>query len=198
VLRLAIAAIVLVTVALGATPLAVQADRGVAMDVGAIDVDDRLSRGGEYRLPDLGVRNPGTERTTYAMGVGHVVDQSGREAPPAWFGFEPAELTLDPGEAAPVSVTLDIPSGARPDDYEALLRAEIVTGNEGTTVGAAAATRITFTVKPSNLLQAWQLEAEDWFRDNQPWATIVPLAAVLAAVLWFLRRRFTFSVQRRA
>jgi hypothetical protein len=160
-------------------------------------VEQKLSRGGDYRLPDIGVRNPGTETTTYRMGVSHVQGQQGREAPAGWFSFDPPLLTLAPGEASPVTVKLDIPAGAHPDDYEALLQAEIAPQGEGTTVGAAAAARLTFTVKPSNFLQAWQLEAETWFKDNQPWTILVPLVALLALILWWLRRRFTFTVGRR-
>lgn len=174
-----------------------KADQGVAIDIGRVDVSERLSKGGEYRLPSIGVRNPGTETSTYRMGVAYLEDQRGRRPPESWFTFEPPVLTLDPGEARPVSVTLDIPAAARPDDYEALLKAEIAPEGEGTTVGAAAAARLKFTVKPSNILQAWQLEAETWFRDNQPWTVLVPLAAAASGLLWWIRRRFTFSVGRR-
>jgi hypothetical protein len=178
-------------------PDVVRGDRGVAVDIGRIDVEERLSRGGTYQLPSIGVRNPGTETTDYRMGVSYVQDQDGRRAPEAWFSFDPQEVTLAPGETTPVSVTLDIPAGARPDDYEALLQAEIVPEGEGTTVGAAAAATLKFTVKPSNILQAWQLEAETWFGEKQPWTTVVPLGAAFLAVAWWLRRRFTVSIGRR-
>jgi hypothetical protein len=106
-------------------------------------------------------------------------------------------VTLDAGQTAPVSVTLDIPPGARPDDYEALIQAEMAPEGEGATVGAAAAARLKFTVKPSNLLQAWQLEAETWFSDNRPWTILVPIVAAVAAAAWWLRRRFTINIGRR-
>jgi hypothetical protein len=173
------------------------ADQGVAVDIGAIDVTQKLSRGGTYELPAIGVRNPGTETTTYEMGVSHVEGQDGRPVPEEWVEFEPEKLTLEPGQTAPVSVTLDIPSGARPDDYEALLTAQVAAEGEGTTIGAAAATRLQFEVKPSNLLQAWQLEAQTWFKDHQPWTTLAPLVAILALAVWLFRRKFTVSLGRR-
>lgn len=179
-------------------PSSARGDGGVAIDIGRVDVSEKLSRGGEYHLPSIGVRNPGTQVTTYRMGVTYIQDQAGRKAPASWFSFDPEEFTLAPGEARPVSVTLDIPAGARPDDYEALLKAEIAPEGEGTTIGAAAAARLKFTVKPSNILQAWQLEAETWFKDNQPWTVVLPLAALALGALWWMRRRFTFSVGRRA
>jgi hypothetical protein len=186
-----------VAVVIAAPDRSVQADRGVALDIGRIDVDEKLSRGGSYNLPSIGVRNPGTETTRYQMGVTYIDDQDGRRAPEGWFAFEPAEVTLAPGESAPVSVKLDIPAGARPDDYEALIQAAIAPEGEGTTVGAAAAARLRFTVKPSNILQAWQLRAETWAGDNQPWTTLLPLTAVVVVLAWWLRRRFTISIGRR-
>ena len=91
-----------------------------------------------------------------------------------------------------------VPTGARPDDYEALIQAEIATEDEGTTVGAAAAARVSFTVKPSNLLQAWQLETQDFLREKSPWSYLVPGALGLGLVGWWLRKRFTINVGRRA
>lgn len=173
------------------------ADVGVALDVGKIEVNDKLSRGGTYQLPTIGVRNPGTETTRYRMGVSHIQGQAGRPAPAEWFSFAPPEVTLEPGQTAPVSVTLKIPTGARPDDYEALVEAAIAPEGEGTTVGAAAAARLKFTVKPSNILQAWQLKAETWFDNHQPWTIVVPLGAGLVGVAWWMRRRFTISIGRR-
>lgn len=193
----ALSAVCVVAALFACWPIAATADKGVAVDLGIIYVQERLSRGGTYELPVIGVRNPGTETTTYEMGVSHVQGQDGRPVPEGWLDFEPDKLTLDPGQTAPVSVTLDIPSGARPDDYEALLTAQVAPEGEGTTIGAAAATRLQFEVKPSNLLQAWQLEAQTWFKDHQPWTTLAPLVAMLALVLWLFRRKFTVSLGRR-
>jgi hypothetical protein len=177
---------------------AAYADRGVSLDVGKIEINQRLSRGGEYQLPAVGVRNPGTEVTRYRMGVAYIDDQDGRRPPESWFAFSPAELELAPGETKPVKVELQVPTGARPDDYEALIQAEIAAEGEGTTVGAAAAARLSFTVKPSNLLQAWQLEAQDFLHEKSPWSYLVPGAVGLGLVGWWLRKRFTLSVGRRA
>ena len=40
-----------------------------------------------------------------------------------------------------VRIELDVPPGARPDDYEALIVASIVAEGEGTSLGGAAAAR---------------------------------------------------------
>ncbi|MGH8431691.1 MAG: NEW3 domain-containing protein [Solimonas sp.] len=170
----------------------------MALDVGKIEINEKLARGGNYQLPAIGVRNPGTETTTYRMEIDYAGGQRGRQAPQGWFRFDPAELTLAPGETKPVSVKLDIPASARPDDYEALLQAEVRPDGGGATVGAAAAARLHFTVKPSNILHAWRLEASDWFDADRPWTILAPAMVVTAFALWWLRRKFTVSVGRRA
>jgi hypothetical protein len=190
-------ALAMASLALASFVTHVRADRGVSIDAGQIDVTQKLSRGGQYRLPQVGVRNPGTETTLYRMSVAYRDGQQGRRPPESWFSFSPAELTLDPGESTPVEVRLDIPTGARPDDYEAVIQAEIAPGGEGTTVGAAAAARVRFTVKPSTLLQAWQLEAQDRADSLMPWTVIVPSSGALILAGWWLRQRFTVTVRRR-
>jgi hypothetical protein len=131
------------------------------------------------------------------MGVSYLENQPQRRAPSSWFTFSPAEFRLEPGETQPVTMTLTIPTGARPDDYGALLSAQLAPEGEGAEVGAAAGARLEFTVKPSNLLQAWQLKTETFFRDNAPWSYLVPtLVGVLAVGAWF-SRRFSFRLERR-
>jgi hypothetical protein len=191
------AAILLIALATAGHSLDVRAERGVALDVGRIEVDRDLSRGGSYKLPPIGVHNPGTETADYRIGVTYIDDQRGERPPVDWFSFDPSEVTLAPGEAAPVTVTLNIPAGANPDDYEALIQAAVAPEGEGTTVGVAAAARLEFTVKPSNMLEAWQLEAEGWIEDNRPWLILAGFGAtVLGTAIW-VRRKFTVSIGRR-
>lgn len=180
-----------------AAPGAALADKGVAIDLGAVDITQKLSRGGTYQLPVMGVRNPGTEQSDYVMTIGYFQDQKERQPAPAWFTFAPASFSLAPGETQAVRVELNIPTGARPDDYRALLEARLGAVGEGATVGAGAGARVSFTVKPSNLFQAWQLKAQTWMSDNGPWSYLVPLLAAFALAAWWLMRRFEFRVARR-
>lgn len=178
-------------------PTAVMADAGVAIDLGAIDITQKLSRGGTYQLPTMGVRNPGTERSDYQMAVGYFQDQRERQPAGAWFTFAPASFSLAPGETQAVRVELNIPTGARPDDYRALLEARLGAPGEGASIGAGAGARVSFTVKPSNLVQAWQLKAQTWMSDNGPWSYLAPLLGAFALAAWMLMRRFEFRVARR-
>jgi hypothetical protein len=173
------------------------ADRGVALDLGRLDVAQQLMPGGGYRLPPLGVRNPGDEETSYRIGVSHVQGQDGKPIPESWVQVKPAELTLKPGRTQKVQVRLDLPTGANPGDYEGLLAAQIVTKGKGAQVGAAAAAKMTFSVESATLLGAWWYEVRTFLSSHEPWSWLVPALLLTATLGWQLRRRFAFRVVRR-
>ncbi|HEX5590322.1 MAG TPA: hypothetical protein VFX65_08550 [Candidatus Limnocylindrales bacterium] len=170
---------------------------GVSIDVGRIDVSEDLAPGGEYRLPAFGVRNPGTEPTTYKLVVSYIDGQDAGRPAEAWFTFEPAELTLQPGESRPVQARLTLPVDSEPGTYAALIGPQIVSEGGGAQVGAAAAARLTFEVAPSS---GWDAFLR-WFSRliaEQPALLVLPGATLLLLVLWVLRRRFSISIARRA
>jgi len=175
----------------------VLASQAVSIDVGKIDVTDALAPGGEYKLPAFGVRNPGTEATTYRIVVSYVDGQAAAQPSQAWFSFNPGELTLGPGESRAVTASITLPTDAEPGQYSALLGPEIVSTGTGAQVGAGAAARLTFTVAESSGLDAFLRWLGRTIGQN-PWLLVVMALAVLATVLWLLRRRFSFSVSRRA
>jgi hypothetical protein len=180
---------------IGAAPVA--ASMAVSIDVGRIDVTEQLAPGGEYRLPTFGVRNPGTEPTTYKLTVSGIDGQAALLPDAAWFSFEPAEFTLGPGESRPVQAVITLPPDSEPGAYTALIGPQIVAEGTGAQVGAAAAARLSFTVAPSSWLEG---VARTILRliGEQPWLLALPALVVLAVGAWFLRRRFSFSIARRA
>ena len=131
------------------------ADRGVALDLGKVEIEQALTPGGGYQLPPVGVRNPGDELTTYRMVVSSVAGQSRTPVPASWLHFSPREVTLRPGKTTKVQPRLSLPTGADPGDYEGLLAAQIVTEGGGAQVGAAAAAKVSFEVESTTLLGAW-------------------------------------------
>ena len=195
-MRTSIAASALLGAALLVSAAPVQAGKAVSIDVGTIAVREQLVPGGEYRLPTFGVRNPGTESTSYEISVSYVDGQQALRPPLAWFSFDPASLTLGVGESRPVSTRLVIPSDAEPGDYAALVGPQIVSEGNGAQVGAGAAARVTFTVQPSSALDAWLRQLFRFLSDN-PWVWGVVLVLVAGVAVWFVRRRFSFSVSRR-
>lgn len=174
------------------------ADRGVALDLGKLEISQVLTPGGGYRLPPVGVRNPGDEVTTYRMVVSSVQGQEGIPVPEDWFDVEPAKVTLEPGETEKVQARLSLPTGADPGNYEGLLAAQIVTEGEGAQVGAAAAARVTFEVESATLLGAYWYKLSTWFEDNTPWTWVVPAVLAWLLLAWQLRRNFAFRVEKRA
>ncbi len=178
--------------------LAARADQGVAVDLGRIAVDEELSKGGTYQLPVMGVTNPGDQTTRYRMGLSYFEGQTEEKPPEDWFTFSPAEFDLEPGKTQPVSISLRIPTGARPADYLALLQSSVAVSGEGAQVGLAAGARLTFTVKPSTLLEAWTLRARGEFDDLKPWSYLVPAAIVALLAATWARRKFSFNVSRRS
>jgi hypothetical protein len=189
--------LLVLSVALLAAATPASASRGVAIDLGRVDIRQELTPGGSYRLPTIGVRNPGSETTTYELHASPL-QLEGREAPPAsWFLFSPARLTLKPNETRPVKVRIDLPTSADPGDYVALVGPQIVTKGKGAQVGAAAASRVTFTVEPATLLQAYWLKVKTFFSEYAPLSWLVPAVAVALLLGWRVRRRFSFRIERR-
>jgi hypothetical protein len=175
-----------------------RASRGVSIDLGRIEIEQKLTPGGSYRLPVMGVRNPGTERTSYELHAS-ALQVEGREAPPeSWFRFSPSRLTLKPGDTRSVKVRIVLPTSADPGEYAALVGPQIVTKGAGAQVGAAAASRITFAVEPASLIQAWWLKLKTFFGDNAPWSWLVPAVALMSLLARRLRSRFALRIERRA
>lgn len=190
------AAILVFGAALVASAAPVDAGKAVSIDVGSIAIREQLLPGGEYRLPTFGVRNPGTETTSYEISVSYVDGQEALRPAREWFSFDPATFTLGIEESRAVATTLRIPPDAEPGDYAALVGPRIVNERPGPQVGAGAAARLTFTVQPASALDAWLRELFRFLLGN-PWVWIAAALALLAVILWLLKRRYSFAVVRR-
>jgi hypothetical protein len=174
------------------------ADRGVALDLGKLEIAPALTPGGGYRLPPVGVRNPGDEVTTYRLVMRSTRGQEGAPVPVDWVEFDPGEVTLEPGASEKVRTRLSVPTGADPGDYEGLLAAQVVTEGSGTQVGAAAAAKVRFEVESTTLLGAWWHQLSTWFEDDAPWTWLVPALLASGLALRQFRRRFALRLEKRA
>jgi hypothetical protein len=193
VLTSALAAIALLSVAGAAS-----ADRGVALDLGRLDIAQTLMPGAGYTLPAIGVRNPGDVPTTYRLLVTHVTDQQGKAVPESWLRFSPGTVRLKPGETKKIAARLSLPTGADPGSYEALLAAQIVTSGKGAQVGAAAAAKLDFKVKSATWLGAQWYRVRTFLSGHTPWTWLVPALLLAALAGRQMRRRFAFQVVRKA
>ena len=180
-----------------AAPAPAAADRGVSISLGSIKVSVPLRGGEEYRLPKLFVSNPGDEASSYVMDGGPIANEADLGPDPAWFVFDPPSFSLDPGARREVAVVIRLPSDARSGQYVGLIRAALGTaGQSGGILGAAAATRLTFTVEsgPASLIGA----LIDSIAAAAPWSWIAIGALLLTILVVGIRRRFNFRIERRS
>ena len=97
-----------------------------------------------------------------------------------------------------MQVALQLPPDAVPGEYETLLAARLASPSEqGTGVGAAAASRLSFTIHPSSLLQGWLLAIGGFISKYAPWTYVTPAVLLAVLVLIVLNRRFSFQIQKR-
>jgi hypothetical protein len=167
--------------AIALAPLA-HSDRGVGISTGEIAVATRLAPGAGYSLPRISVSNTGDETTTYQLTVTYVEGQRQRRPALDWFDFDPGLFVLGAGESRQVNVAISVPRDAEPGEYFALLQAKTVAdaGSGQTSVGVAAATKLSFAVASSSWLDAQWRSVNRWLDDAAPWTYLVPAALVLA------------------
>jgi len=154
---------------------------GVGVGLGKIQIDEKLSPGGIYKLPTLPVLNTGDEAGEYKVEVTYLSDQPELRPDPSWFSFTPQSFTLDASGSQLVNVSLSLPVDMRPGNYFAFLEAHPVARGEGVTIGVAAATKLNFTVKPAGVLGAAFERMRSLLEKNAP-ASYIVLGVVGAAI----------------
>jgi hypothetical protein len=198
-LKLVVATCLVTIVALTAMCPPATADQGVSVSLGRIDVSQRLSPGGRYHLPTIAVTNVGNVAQRYDVVVNYL-DETGRKRPPSsWFRISPSSIDLAPRESKAVQFDIDLPTGARPGSSLAMIEAHPAQAAEGTLISAAAATRVSFPVKPANRLGAWRLKVERTIDDYSLWSYAFPAFSLAILALFMLRRslRVSVNVERR-
>jgi hypothetical protein len=180
-----------VLAALGIALLATggNADRGVGVNVGTIQVNDQLVRGGSYELPSVGVLNTGDEAGEYQVEIGYFENQPEKRMPSSWIIIQPQRFFLGAGEGKQVELRLSLPGGADPGNYFALIEAHPLDSSGNANIGAAAATKLSFTVKPSSWLDAQVASVNRLIDENEPWSYVVPAGVLAALALYGLSRK---------
>ena len=184
----------------GLVPGTVWAQAGVGVNVGKIQVDESLAPGGIYQLPSVGVINTGHDASDYSVKITSLADQEELTPSEDWFSFSPSVFHLEPGESRPVAIQLDIPITARPGDYFTLVAASpVVTDAPGVVIGVAAATKLYFTVRPSNRFMASALWVYYRVNDTAPYSYLTAGLLVLLILGYFGKRhlRIQIRVERR-
>jgi hypothetical protein len=177
----------------------VDADRGIGISIGKIEIEDRLSPGGGYALPTLSVINTGTEPGQYEVAITYTEGQSQKKPPSGWFGLQPQHFFLNGGQPQNVRLSLTLPAKAPPGQYLAYIEAHPLQDGAGVPIGVAAATRISFEVKPSSWLAAQRVRFNREIDKNEPWSYLAPMALLAALLVMTLRKsiRLRLPFERR-
>lgn len=129
---------------------AAEAKIGTGVGAAPIALSAPARAGSSYSLPSLWVVNTGDEPAVYRVAVGP--SSSGKKmagVPRGWVKIGRDGFNLTPGEGTWVPLSLQVPADAAAGRYEANLVAGTLRQNSGGAgLGAAAATRLQFTVTP--------------------------------------------------
>lgn len=162
---------------------------GVGVGLGKIQIDEKLSPGGIYKLPSLPVLNTGDEAGDYEVEVSYLSEQPEFRPENTWFTFTPKSFHLEAGKSQLVEVSLTLPVNARAGNYFAFLEAHPTAKKEGVTIGVAAATKLNFTIKPSGVLGAAIERVRTFLEQTRPTSYYV-LGAAGVIILLALARRY--------
>jgi len=177
---------------------------GVGIGAGKITVDEPLKAGEIYDLPALPVLNTGDEPSEYGVSIEYHEGQEEREdmgfkPERNWFRFSPATFRLAPGESRVVDITLTLPVRVVPGQYFAYLEAHPIRESVAgiTSVNVAAATKLYFTVEPSNIFYGLYYRVTGLYARYHPWDTVVLAIVLVALALRFIGKRFKFQIAKK-
>ena len=190
------ALLLLFTFVLIAFPKQVYSNVGVGVGNGKIEVKDKLKPGIIYSLPPLNVYNTGTVTSDYTVLLTFNEQQTQRKPEGSWIHFTPERFTLQPGKSQKVSMQLQLPFSVFPGNYFAYIEARpLVQSPSGiTTIGVAAASKLTFTVIPSNVFQAVYYRVLSLFITFAPWSYIVAASILSTLLIWLLSKKINLSI----
>lgn len=180
------------------TPATALASIGVGVGTGRIAISEDIKAGSIYTLPPITVFNTGTETAVYSMAVTLNEKQPQLKPDPKWFSFSPNQFSLAPHQAQKVVPTFSPPLVTKPGDYFAYLEARPAkTVKQGlTSVGIAAATKVSFRVKASNIFLATWYRLAALYKQGQPWSMIVTGLVLVGGAYRILRRYIKIQVSR--
>lgn len=170
---------------------------GVGVGTGKINVDEILHPGTIYKLPAITVINTGDETADYEVVVSHRETQPELKPSQKWISYSPDSFSLDAGEVQVVNVTLNLPVKTQPGDYFAFLEAHPVKKDHAgsSSVSVAAASKLYFSVEPTNLISGIYYKVISWWRLSAPWSNIVSGLIVLTIIIVTGRRFVDVNVK---
>ncbi len=171
---------------------------GVGMGAGEIRVTQPIKPGGMYTLPSLRIFNTGDEVTVYGMNIAYHQDHPELRPQKDWFSYNPTTFTINPGESQEVEITMMVPVKTEPGDYFAFVESgPVATGEPGTSVGVAVATKLYFNVVPANIFEAISYRVSTLFAAYAPWSWIGLGVSIMLLLGYFFRKFFSFNISLR-
>jgi hypothetical protein len=170
---------------------------GVGVGTGKIAVNEPLMPGGTYTISSMSVHNTGDVASDYSVNVMYVYEQKELRPPKEWVVFEPATFHLEPNEGRIVEIRLNIPLDAEPGAYFCFLEATPKTDEGGFSIGAAAATKLYFSVKPAHILAALIHKAALFMAETAPASYLVIIAVLMIVAVIGLRKYSSIEVRRK-
>jgi hypothetical protein len=171
------------------------ANVGVGVGLGSITVDEDLKQGMQYNLPTLTVLNTGDVAGKYTVDIAYHKDQEELLPPKEWFTFTPEIFQLEPGGSQNVEIKLTLPiDDIVPGDYFAYIEGKPVQNLETgeTSIGIAAATKLYFTVEPSNIFEGIYYRVLAIYNEYRPYSTA--LLVFIAALILYLTFKKNFNL----
>jgi len=178
-------------------PIFVFARIGVGVGTGKIQIDQPLKPGSINTLPPLTVFNTGDEPSEYGVSIEYQTSQPELKPQKEWFSFEPSNFHLEPGKAQIVQIKLTLPiKGAKPGNYFAYLEGHPVkkATSGQTSIGAAAAAKLYFTIAPANFLQGSYYRMMASIALYAPQSYVILAVIVAACLIVLFRRYFSFNI----
>ena len=184
------------------------AQLGAGVGLGKISVNEVLTPGGVYKLPDLPVINTGEIPAKYKLSVElpaeflqkyPLVERKRQEVLlKKWVLFNPSQVSLQPKESKNIKVSLALPFDASQGEYFFYLEsaAQVENSSSNVSLGPAAAAKLYFTVgQAPGVLGAFKQRVSTLWHFYQPWSTIIIVALDLLLVLILLRSLFSLKVE---
>ncbi len=176
-------------------PLMGNSTVGVGVGTGKITFNEALKPGASYVLPKFTVFNTGTEPSNYEVAITYQAKIPEMRPQEQWFEFSPKEFSLEPNASMVVDIKMTLPLKTEPGNYFAYVEAHpVVTATPGTSIGVAAAAKLSFTVAPANIFSAIYYRVSSFINDHQPWSNYVMIFAGLVIVLFIISRFVEFNV----
>jgi len=181
------------------SPLNTFADIGVGVGIGKIVLDEQLAPGGIYTLPKLPVINTGDVSSQYTVMVEYRENVEELRPEKNWFSFDPSSFVLEPGTSQNVDVVLSIPSNAKPGEYFAFLQAKPIKeadliDNSNTSINIAAASKLYFTIAPSNIFQAIYYKVTTLYDRFYPYDAMVLGFIIFVTIVFIIKNKFSIKI----